>query len=323
MTRHAKYMWLGLLLVLLALPLLTNSYYILRLLTTTGMYLIIVSGLNVLQGYTGLVSIGQAGFYGFGAYAAGLLMKNAGMPFVLTVLVVMCIGALVGLFLGMVCLKLKQAYLAIVTLAFGLIVQIVAVNWSSVTGGMEGLMGIPKPNILGFLINTPTRGYYLVLLISVIVSFVIANLTKSSWGRALKAVRDDEIAANIMGINVVSTKLFAFAFSSVLAMLSGTLYAGLYGGIFSDYFDMNLSVLFLSMMVIGGAGTQVGPVLGTVLIALGLETLRFLGEGQMLVYGVLVVALCVFSPGGLVEVFAKKYHEYKDKTLAERGVTSE
>lgn len=317
MTGNSKYLLLALILALVALPLFIKSYYVLRLLTTTGMYLIIVGGLNVLQGYTGLVSIGQAGLYGFGAYAAGLLMKNLGLPFVPTLFAVMGIGAIVGLFLGVVCLKLKQAYLAIVTLAFGLIVQIVAVNWSSVTGGMEGLMGIPKPNIFGFLINTPAKGYYLVLVICVIVFFVIANLARSSWGRALKAVRDDEIAANIMGINVVSTKLFAFAFSSVLAMLSGTLYAGLYGGIFSDYFDMNLSVLFLSMMVIGGAGTQIGPVLGTALIALGLETLRFLGEGQMLVYGVIVVALCIFSPGGLAGLFAKKYLEFKNQPLAE------
>lgn len=317
MTGNSKYLLFALILALVALPLFIKSYYVLRLLTTTGMYLIIVGGLNVLQGYTGLVSIGQAGLYGFGAYAAGLLMKNLGLPFVPTLFAVMGIGAIVGLFLGVVCLKLKQAYLAIVTLAFGLIVQIVAVNWSSVTGGMEGLMGIPKPNIFGFLINTPAKGYYLVLVICVIVFFVIANLARSSWGRALKAVRDDEIAANIMGINVVSTKLFAFAFSSVLAMLSGTLYAGLYGGIFSDYFDMNLSVLFLSMMVIGGAGTQIGPVLGTALIALGLETLRFLGEGQMLVYGVIVVALCIFSPGGLAGLFAKKYLEFKNQPLAE------
>lgn len=321
MSRYSKYLAIFFILLLLTLPHMVTSYFFFRLITTMGIYLILVMGLNVLQGYTGLVSIGQAGFYAVGAYSAGLLMKGLNLPFLLTVPLVMLIGVACGLCLGVVCLKLKQAYLAIVTLAFGLIVHTVAVNWGSLTGGMEGFMGIPKAHVLGVPINTPVRGYYLVFLFVVLVFFVIANIVRSSWGRTLKAVRDDEIAASMLGINVVGTKLFAFTFSSALASLSGTLYAGIYGGIFPTYFDMNLSILFLCMMVVGGAGTPIGPVLGTLLVTVSLEGLRILGEGQMLVYGIIIVALCVFCPEGLVQIFEGLYRKGTGGARSTEGAT--
>jgi branched-chain amino acid transport system permease protein len=231
-----------------------------------------------------------------------ILLKTVGMPYLPSVLTVMLIGVVVGLCLGMVCLKLKHAYLAIVTLAFSLIIQTVAVNWRELTGGMEGFLGITKPGLADFAITNATQGFYFILVLNIVVFFVIRNIVQSSMGRAMKAVRDDDIAANMMGINVVRTKLFAFTVSSVLAVLAGSCYAGLYGAIFPDYFDMNLSVLFLCMLVIGGAGTMIGPLIGTFLIAISMEALGFLGMGQMLVYGVLIVFLCVFKPGGFAEV---------------------
>jgi branched-chain amino acid transport system permease protein len=198
----------------------------------------------------------------------------------------------------MVCLKLRQAYLAIVTVAFGLIVQMVAVNWRELTGGMEGFLGIPKPSLASFAITNSTQGFYFILALNIIVFLVIRNIVGSSIGRAMKAVRDDDISANMMGINVVRTKLFAFTASAVLATLAGSCYAGLYGAIFPDYFDLNLSVLFLCMLVIGGSGNLIGPLVGTLLVTTSMEALSFLGLGQMLVYGILIVFFCVFKSAG-------------------------
>jgi branched-chain amino acid transport system permease protein len=312
--KYSRYLWALFVLGLFVLPQVYGNYYLIRILTTTGIYLIVVGGLNVMQGYTGLISIGHAGLYGVGAYAMAIMVKKVGMPYLPSVLTVMLIGALIGFCLGMVCLKLKHAYLAIVTLAFALIIQTIAVNWRELTGGMEGFLGITKPGLADFAITNATQGFYFILVLNIVVFFVIRNIVQSSMGRAMKAVRDDDIAANMMGINVVRTKLFAFTVSSVLAVLAGSCYAGLYGAIFPDYFDMNLSVLFLCMLVIGGAGTMIGPLVGTFLIAVSMEALGFLGMGQMLVYGILIVFLCVFKPGGFAEVIDNIVMSLKAKT---------
>lgn len=303
MSGMKKYYWIALALIVLAAPFLLSSYYWIRLLTTMGIYLIIAMGLNVLLGYTGLVSIGQAGIFGIAAYTAGLLMKNVGISFWISLLVVVILGALIGVLIGVITLRLNQAYLAIVTLGLALMTQTVLLNWRAVTGGFEGLLRVPKPTIFGFLISTPSHILFLVTVFCVAAFFLVQNISRSKWGRSMRAVRDDDVAASMMGIDVVRTRLLAFTLSAVLASVSGALYAGLYGALFPDYFSMDLSVLFLCMVVLGGMGTVVGPIVGAILITFGLEALRGLGEGQMLVYGLFIVAVCVLKPGGLVEVF--------------------
>ncbi|MDI6705581.1 MAG: branched-chain amino acid ABC transporter permease [Bacillota bacterium] len=300
MSNIKKYYGIIIIIALLAMPFVINSYYWIRLLTTMGIYLIIAMGLNMLLGYTGLVSIGQAGIFGIAAYTAGLLMKNAGISFWVSFIIVLILGAFIGMFIGIITLKLKQAYLAIVTLGLALMTQTILLNWREVTGGFEGLLRVPKPTIFGFVIKAPSHVLFMVTVFCIITFFIIQNISK--WGRSMRAVRDDDIAASMMGINVVKTKLLAFTLSAVLASVSGGLYAGLYGAMFPDYFSMDLSVLFLCMVVLGGMGTVIGPIIGALLITFGLEALRGLGEGQMLVYGIFIVAVCVLKPGGFVEV---------------------
>lgn len=302
MTYLKKYYGVLIILALLVMPFALSSYYWMRLLTTMGIYLIIAMGLNMLLGYTGLVSIGQAGIMGFAAYSAGLIMKNLHINFWLTMIIVMAMGALLGMFIGMITLKLKAAYLAIVTLGLALMIQTISLNWRELTGGFEGLLKVPKPTLFGLTIKSPTHVLLMVTVFCIICFLIIHNISKTKWGRSMRAVRDDEIAASMMGIDVVKTRLFAFTFSAVLASVSGCLYAGLYGAMFPDFFSMDLSVLLLCMVVLGGMGTVLGPIIGALIITFGLETLRGLGEGQMLVYGIFIVAVCVLKPGGLIEI---------------------
>jgi branched-chain amino acid transport system permease protein len=288
---------------LLCLPLFINSFYATRMMTTLGIYLIVAMGLNLLLGYTGLVSLGHAGLYGIAAYATGLLMKTVGMGFWPALVITLFIGMLVGLFIGIITLKLNHAYLAITTLGLSLMIQTVLLNWRSLTGGFEGLLRIPKPEIFGYVLKDQSVLLGMVILLDILVFLILRNLLRSKFGRSLKAVRDDPIAASMMGINVVNIRLMAFTISSVLAALAGSFYAGIYGGLFPDYFSMDLSILFLCMVVLGGMGTLAGPIVGAILISGGLELLKPLGVGQMLVYGILVVTVCMFKPGGVVEIF--------------------
>lgn len=289
--------------LLLVLPFFMSSYHEMRLLTTLGIYLIITMGLNLLLGYTGLVSIGQAGIYGIAGYTTGLLMVKLGFGFWTAMAVTLLVGAAVGLLIGVITLKLNHAYLAIVTLGLALMVQTVLLNWRDLTGGFEGLQPIPKPALFDYILKDQTYLLLMVIVFDIAVYLLLRNLLRSKFGRSLKAVRDDAIAASMMGINVRNIRLMSFTIASILASLAGSLYAGIYGGLFPDYFSMDLSVLFLCMVVLGGMGTKAGPVIGAVFITYGLEWLSPLGEGQMLVYGILIVAVCVLKPAGIFGFF--------------------
>ena len=311
--KYGKYL---ITILVLVIPFIMNSYYGMRLLTTAGIYFIIVIGLNTLLGYTGLVSIGQAGIFGVGAYISGLLMKNAGFSFWPTLLIALAAGILLGLFIGAITLRLESAYLAIVTLGLSLMIQTILQNWRSLTNGFEGLLKIPKPSFFGMSIKDSTWVLFVVLLFDVAIFWLLRSFLRSKYGRNLKAVRDDSIAANMMGINVVRTRLLAFTISSALAALAGCLYAGLYGALFPDYFNMDLSVLFLCIVVVGGMGSVTGSVIGGFLVYslrewwlefcnhevfVGSVKLPLFGTGfKMLVFAIIILAIVLFFRKGIM-----------------------
>lgn len=290
-------------LLILAAPLAMSSYYTMRLLSTLGIYLIIAMGLNVLLGYTGLVSIGQAGIFGVAAYVCGIMMLRCGISFWLALVLALAVGLIFGIGIGMITLKLEAGYLAIVTLGLSLMIKTILQNWQSMTNGFEGLLGIPKPEIFGYVIKSQKAVLVTIIVAVLIVFWLLYFFLKSKYGRELRATRDNAIAANMMGIHVVHSRLIAFTVASVTAALAGWLYAGLYGAIFPDYFNMDLSVLFLCIVVVGGQGTVYGPIIGAFVVMYGKELLGALGEGQMLVYGIILVALCVLQPSGLAGLF--------------------
>jgi branched-chain amino acid transport system permease protein len=300
--------WYGLLgIVLLAAPLLLPEYWLAQL-SFVLIYSIIGLGLMLLAGFTGQVSIGHAAFMGVGAYAQAYL-TNQGVPFVLALAVATALSAVVGIIVSVPALRVKGIYLGIATLSFGFIVEEVFARWEDVTGGNAGL-NVKSPDIFGLVLSGDTGFYYLCLVLCVITTLAVLNLLRSPTGRAFVAIRDSEISAQSMGINLAWYKGLAFAISAAMAGVAGALYAHKMRFISPDQFSLIQSVDLLLLVVVGGLGFVHGAFLGAIflitmpqLIALGKDYLPEAIGGaaglQAVIYGIVLVAFVLFEPMGL------------------------
>jgi len=273
--------------------------YLLHLAILAGIYIILTVSINLIIGYAGQVSLGHAAFYGIGAYTSALLSLNWHLPFPLAALSAILVAGACGLALGLPTLRLKEDYLAIVTLGFGVIVDLVFLNLE-ITGGPDGLPGIPSPSFLG--ISFRTAGLYL-MLVAVAVFLVLVftyRLVNSYHGRALRAIRDHEVTAQVMGINTPAYKIIIFTLAAGLAGLSGSLYAHYITFINPETFGLHTSILILTMAVLGGMGSMAGSVLGAVILTALPEALRQFQAYQDLVYGALLVGLLIWRPEGIL-----------------------
>ena len=279
--------------------------YYLRLLSLTLIYLILTTGLNIVTGYTGQVSLGQAGLYAVGAYTGGILAANLGLSFWLCLPLAMAAAGICGFIVGIPALRVSGLYLALVTIGFGVIVEKVLVEWASLTGGPAGI-SVPLIEIGGRPLSE-TQVYYLFLVICLLVLWLAHNLLTSPVGRAFAAIRDNEIAAGCMGINIMGYKLMAFVLSAVLAGLAGCLYTFLSGYISPDTFTFNLSVFFLLTIIIGGQGTIAGPIIGTLLLTILPEYLQALEQYRLIVYGLLLIVVVIGLPFGISGAFIRKF----------------
>jgi branched-chain amino acid transport system permease protein len=303
MIRSSQILWISLLVLLLLLPTLSGeNYYFLHISIMVGIFVILAQGLNILFGYAGQISIGHAAFYAIGAYASALAAAHLCLPFWASALSAILFASLVGFFLGLTCLRLRGEYLAITTVAFGEIVQVILTQWEEVSGGPEGFLNIPKAHIGSFLFDTPVRFYYLTLLITLLSLVLARNLTSFKLGRSFRSVRDDPLAANILGIDTTRVKLIAFVVSAAYCGLAGSLYAHYSRALLPDYFSLSLSVLIFMMVMLGGMGSLYGPVIGAILLTVSFELLRVLQAYQMVIYGVLVLLITIFAPEGLVGI---------------------
>jgi branched-chain amino acid transport system permease protein len=273
--------------------------YILHLTILAGIYIILAVSLNLIIGYAGQVSLGHAAFYGIGAYASTLTAMNLHFPYPLAVLAAMVFTGLCGLALGLPTLRLKEDYLAIVTLGFGVIIDLCMRNLD-ITGGPDGIVGIPTPTILGLSFRSPSL--YLVLVgLGVGFTLLVTYLLVTSYhGRALKAIRDHEITAQVMGINSPAYKVAIFALAAALAGLAGSLFAHYIQHVNFESFGLHTSILIVCMVVLGGMGSILGSVLGAIILTVLPETLRQFQNYQDLIYGGLLVALLVLRPQGLL-----------------------
>lgn len=285
----------------IAMPWLVNDY-ILFLLTLIGTYLVATQGLNLLMGFAGQISLGHAGFCAIGAYVTGYAHARAGWPFWIALALGLGASALVGLCLGYLCLEMAGPYLALTTLAFGIIVQTIARNWRNMTGGPDGLTPLPPPIFGPIEVRTRVQFYLMVMVIVWVLTFLMRNIVNSRVGRALMAVRDDSIAASGLGVDVVFFRVIAFTVSAVLAALSGVLMGYLSGGIFPDFFDRRLSSVFIVALMMGGRATVVGPVIGCLIVVSGFEVLRGFREYQMMVYSLIVILVVIYMPGGFMQL---------------------
>jgi branched-chain amino acid transport system permease protein len=285
--------------VLFSLPFFLNNYYI-DTLSLAALYALLAVGLNITVGLAGLLDLGYAAFYGIGAYAYGVASVSAGVPFWAGLLLGGCVAAAFGALLGVVTLRLRGDYLAIVTLGFVQIVYLVLNNWESVTGGPNGILRIGRPALFGFVLKKPAHFYLLILLFLIVILIVVRRLTDSQIGRAWRAIRADETAAAAMGIDTTRMKTLAFALGAAIAGMAGVTFAAKYTFISPESFSFQESIRILSMVVLGGMGSLSGVVLGAVLLTVLPEMLRGLETYRMLIFGATLVLMMLFRPQGLL-----------------------
>lgn len=291
---------IGLLLILISAPAFISNQYILQIMIFVGLYIVLVSSLNLLNGYVGLLAIGHAAFYGIGAYTSAILSISFGMPFLLTFLLSGVVAGAFGYLVGKPTLNLSGVYLALATLGFNIIVWLVLLNWMGLTNGPLGIMDIPPPNLFGYEIETRTDYYYLALAMVVFTLFTLHRLVSSRFGRALVAIREDELAARTSGIDTTRYKVQAFIISAFYAGLAGSFYAHFIKYISPDSFTHMESFTIIAMLALGGGGNLVGPVAGATILAVVPEMFRFLQEYRMFVYGGILVVVMLIRPAGLL-----------------------
>lgn len=288
--------------------------YIIYLLCSWLIFSIAAMGLNLTLGYAGQVSMAQAAFMGIGAYTSALLTM-AGWHWVLAAPVAMALCFVIGLLLGYPALRVQHHFLAFVTLAFNTLVFLVLRNEEWLTGGSLGLAGIMRPSFFGISTMSNLNFYYFVLIVFLVVAFLFWRLVRSPWGRAFKALRENPIRANSLGVDIRRMTLLAFAIGSALGGLAGALAAPLVQFIDPPAFALVHSFKLLLMVVVGGAGYFFGPILGAALIILMPEFLRFTEGYYLMIYAGLVLVLMVFSPGGIIGLIKKGYEKYQGQKV--------
>ncbi|WP_273321924.1 branched-chain amino acid ABC transporter permease [Vallitalea guaymasensis] len=299
--RNKKIVYPIIAVLLAVLPFIISSQYILRIVIMIGVYSILSLSLGLVTGYTGQISLGHASFYAIGAYASALLSVNYGLNFFITAPIAALLAAVCGLLLGLPTFRLSGTYLAITTLGFMEVVRMVLLNWQSVTNGPLGVTRIPKPSFFGIELSTSNGGlYYLILVFVIITTFCIVGIVRSRMGRALMAIREDEMAATMMGIKTTYYKAIAFVLSSFFSGLAGAFYAHMIRYIDPNTFTFDTSIMILSIVILGGMGTIGGMFLGSMLLVTFPEVLRFLQEYRFVMYGVILVLMMRFRPQGIL-----------------------
>lgn len=296
----SKILTLIILIIACLFPLFKTSGYVQSLMLLAMSYSIAVIGLNILLGYTGLLSIAQGAFFGLGAYTFAILTVRLGVPFWPALLAGIVVPVIFGVFIGLTTSKISGHYLAMVTISFQIMVGLVLNNWITLTNGPDGISKIPRPSFFGLVdFRLDTTFYYFCLVFVVLVAFFTHRLKTSRLGRALEAVRENEMAAAVSGVRTYRVKVMAFVISAALAGLGGVIYATGASYISPSTFTFEQSVIFLTMALVGGSGSAFGGVLGTILLTFLPNWLRFLQDIYVAVYGLLVILIILFMPQGL------------------------
>ena len=310
---------LGILLVILVtLPYYWGTY-ITYLACVCGVSVISALGLNILTGYTGLISLGHAAFMGIGAYTAAILSARAGFPFIVALPLAGVAAAFTGLIVGVPTLRLRGLYLVVTTLAFQFIVEHVIYHWEGLTQGDKGIK-LNDPALFGYTFDSYESYYYVILVVAILTAIFTKNLAMSRTGRAFVATRDRDIAAEIIGIHVSKYKILSFVISSFIAGIAGGLYAYLLGLISPDYFRFDKSILYVAMIIVGGMGTVLGSVLGALFMVLLPEVINAvsgplasaypivatrIGGVALAIYGAIIIFFLIFEPNGLFGIWIR------------------
>lgn len=289
----------ALVVLLLVFPYLTGSTYQLRVFMLFLIYGILALGLNILVGLTGLISLGQAGLYAVGAYTVAILATTYGIGLLPALLVAILVTAALGAVLAYPTVRVRGVYLAVLTIAFGLIVQNALIEWSNLTGGALGISGIPRADIFG--IELSNQAYYYVLVVAFLVAFIFHhNIIRSRYGRAMLAANQSDVAAQSLGINTTMTRTMAFMIAASFAGAAGAFYVYLNRYISPDVFTFAESIKFLLMVVLGGSGTTFGPIVGAAILNYLPEYFQAFDVWQNFVYGALLLFTMFVMQRGIV-----------------------
>ena len=282
------------------IPLLGFKKSSVRVLCRILMYFTLAGSLNITNGYSGQTSLGHAGFFCVGAYTVAILTTRFEISFWPILLLSGILAAAVGLIISIPTLKLKGIYLSIITLGASEVIRIIALNWESLTGGSFGIKGIPRPTVFGFSFDTPIKFYYLFLAFAVIFLIVSYRLIHSRVGRSWMSIRENELAAKSLGVETKSAKMTNFAFGAFWAGIMGGIYAAYVQYIDSAVFSLDEGFNIMSMIIIGGQGTLIGPVVGSIVVNGLTEALRPIGVWRFVMYAALIIAMMWFRPQGLM-----------------------
>ena len=304
---------LSLLVIILSctVPLLIRNEYHIEIFIQMCIFIIVALGLNLLTGYTGQLSIGHAAFCAIGGYLSGWLSIHLHLPFLAAFVLSSVLTGVVGYLIGFAVLTTRGPYLAMITIGLGEIIRLLIVNTPSITGGPMGMTRIPLPTLFSFSFSTTRSKAYLAMAAIYLCIFFIRRIMSSKVGRAFLAIRENEDAAGAMGINTHLYKTLSFGLSTLIAGMAGSLYAHIYTVLSPEIFNLDLSVQFLTMVVIGGMGTVMGPIIGSIFLVLLPELLRGLARYQMLIYGVMLMLCMSFIPYGLMSFFEKGLSKLK------------
>ena len=293
--------------LLICVPFLGLGQYVMRVLCLIGIYSILTMSLNLIAGYMGQTSMGHAALYCLGGYFSALLGSKLGWPFWITIFFGIAGGSLGGLVLGLSTMRLSGSYLAVITLAFAEVIEMIVLNWNGVTNGPLGVRNIPRPNFFGVELTTANGGFYWLMLVLVTITILVSIcVVNSKFGRAVRAIKEDELAAKLMGVNTASYKVQTIVLSGAMAGMAGAFYASMNRYIDANSFNFDISMTILCIVIFGGLGSIPGMIVGSILLISFPEALRSLSEYRFVVYGLLLIFMMRFRPQGLLGGLSKK-----------------
>lgn len=320
---------IGIILIMAALlvPTMNLKNYMMRILINSGVYMMLGMSLNLMMGIGGMVSLGQAVFYGIGAYTAALLTLNRSWPIGAILLATVVVTGFAGFIFSIPLRRVTGRYVAIIMLGFCEIVNLILINWQSLTRGPSGLMNIPRPSIFGFQLKSSTAYYYFVMAMVLIVFIIIHWIIQSKLGRNLKAMKEDSIAAEAMGINIFRQKMIVFTISGAVGGIAGLLYAFNIGYIDPTNFTNVESLVAISIVTVGGLGNMLGTIIAAFALTVIPEMLRGFSEYRQILYGVVLVLIVLLNhsvPGERLKRWLMEKWDgimrqlFKNKAKAER-----
>jgi len=302
--------------VSLLLPLFIKNFYWLGIFNLIFIYSILCLSLNLIFGFTNLLSVGHAAFYGIGAYTTAILLTRYHFPFLPSLIFSGLVALLVGFFLSMSTSRVKGDYFTVITIVFGEIFRLIMQNWVNFSGGAMGIAGIPIPQLFSWRIISEKDFYYLGLILFWFTYITLNLLIKSKFGRAFIAIREDELAASTMGINIVAYKILSFSIGCFYAGLAGSYYAVYNTAIAPSSFTLDESCLMIIMVVLGGIGNLTATIPGVIVMLIATEVFRPLYHYRLLLIGLIMVIVLARYPYGFLGIFNKiasmrKGHNYR------------